>query len=78
MAREEVSLLLSRWLLRCEVRWKEVSSRLMWFGMKIERESWVFVSEYGPSTEKSEEEMGVFWNVLNECVGNFGRYESVV
>ena len=43
-AREGVASLLSGWLLRCVVEWKEVSSRLMWVRVKIERESWVFIS----------------------------------
>ena len=50
---------------------KEVSSRLMWVRVEIERESWVF-------SEKSEEELEEFWNELSECVGSFGRNESVV
>ena len=36
-AREGVALLLSRRLMRCVVEWKEVSSRLMWVRVKIER-----------------------------------------
>ena len=36
--REGVAQLLSEWLLRCVVEWKEVSSRLMWVRVKIERE----------------------------------------
>ena len=35
-AREGVALLLSEWLLRCVVEWKEMSSRLMWVRVKIE------------------------------------------
>ena len=46
-AKEVVALLLSGWLLRCAVEWK-MSSRLMWIRVKIERESWVFISAYGP------------------------------
>ena len=38
----------------CVVEWKEVSSRLMWVRVKIERESWVFMSAYEPGSEKSE------------------------
>ena len=38
-AREGVAVLLSVWLMRCVVEWKEVSSRLMWVRVKIERES---------------------------------------
>ena len=38
MAREGVALLLRGWLMRCVVEWKEVSSRLMWVRVKIERE----------------------------------------
>ena len=33
-----VALLQSGWLMRCVVEWKEVSSRLMWVRVKIERE----------------------------------------
>ena len=48
MAIEGVAFLLSEWLLRCVVEWKAVSSRLMWVRVKIERESWVFISAYDP------------------------------
>ena len=36
-AREGVALLLSGRLMRCVVEWKEVSSKLMWIRVKIER-----------------------------------------
>ena len=39
---------------------------------------WVFISTYGPGSEKSEEEIEEFWNELSECVGSFDRNESVV
>ena len=76
--RERVALLLSDRLMRCVIEWKEVLSRLMWDRGKIETESWEFISAYGPSSEKSEEEIEEFWNELSECVGSFGRNESVV
>ena len=53
-AREGVALLLSGRLTRCVVEWKELSSRLVWVRVKIERESWVFISAYEPGSEKSE------------------------
>ena len=64
----------------CVVEWKEVLSRLMWVRVKIEREreSCVFISAYGLDSEKSEEEIEKFWNELSECVGSFGRNESMV
>ena len=37
----------------------------------------MFISAYGPGSEKSEE-IEEFWNDLSECVGSFGRNESVV
>ena len=37
-AREGVAQLLSGRLMRCVVEWKEVSSRLMWVRVKIDRE----------------------------------------
>ena len=52
-----VALLLSEWLLRCVIEWKEVSSRLMIVRGKIERQSCVFISAYGPGSERSEEEI---------------------
>ena len=72
-ARKWMALLLSGWLIRCVVEWNEVLSRLMWVRVKVERESWVFISAYGPGSEKSEEEIEEFWNELSECVGSFGR-----
>ena len=38
----------------------------------------MFIPAYGPGSEKSEEEIEEFWNELSECVGSFGRNESVV
>ena len=58
-ALEGVALLLSERLLRCVVEWKEVSSRLVWVIVKIERESWVFISAYGLDSERSEQEIEV-------------------
>ena len=55
-----------------------MSSRLMWVRVQIERESWVFISAYGPGSERSEEEIEEFWRELSECVGNFDTNESVV
>ena len=37
-AREGVAPLLSGWLMRYVVKWKEVPSRLMWVRVKVERE----------------------------------------
>ena len=41
----------------------------MWVRVKIERESWVFLSTYEPGSERSEEEIEEFWSELSECVG---------
>ena len=38
----------------------------------------VYYYYYGPGSEKSEEEIKEFWNELSECVGSFGRNESMV
>ena len=38
----------------------------------------MFISAYGPGSEKNGEEIEEFWNELSECVGSFGRNESVV
>ena len=38
----------------------------------------MFISAYGPGSEKSEVEIEEFWNELSQCVGSFGRNESVV
>ena len=37
----------------------------------------MFISAYEPGNERSEEEMEEFWSELSECVGSFGRNESV-
>ena len=36
----------------------------------------MFISAYGPGSEKKEIEE--LWNELSECVGSFGKNESVV
>ena len=50
----------------------------MWARVKIERDSWVFISAYGPDSERNEEDIEEFWSELSECIGSFGRNESVV
>ena len=50
----------------------------MWVRVKIERESWVFISASGPSSEKCAEEIEGCRNKLNACVGSFYRNGSVV
>ena len=77
-ARKGVALLLSGWLPRCVVEWKEVSSRLTWVRVKIERGSFVFKSAYGPGSERSEEEIEEFWSELSKCVESVGRNELVI
>ena len=44
-AREGVELLLNGRVMRCVVEWKEVSSRLMWVRVKIERELGVYIGK---------------------------------
>ena len=55
-----------------------MSSRLMWVRVKIERQRWVFISAYALGSERSEQEIEEFWSELSDCVGSFGRNESVV
>ena len=38
----------------------------------------MFISAYGPGSERSEEEIEEFWSELIQCIGCFGRNESVV
>ena len=57
------------------MEWKEVSSRIVWVRVKIKRKSWVFISAYGPGSERSAEEIEEFWSELSECVGKFGGNE---
>ena len=44
----------------------------------MERESWVFISAYGPSSERSEQEIEEFCSEVSECVRSFGNNEFVV
>ena len=38
----------------------------------------MFISAYGPGSERSQGEIGEFWSELSKCVGSFGGNESVV
>ena len=76
--REGVGLLLSNELMKNVKEWCEVSSRIMWVRLQLGIEKWVFVSAYGPGSEKSEEERRMFWGRLNECIGGFRENIKVV
>ena len=54
--REGVGLLLSEEMKENVREWCEVSSRLMWVRVQLGIEKWVFVSAYGPGSEKGAEE----------------------
>jgi len=46
--------------------------------VKFGRELWVFVSAYGPGSERDEEEREAFWNDVDECLQSFGTNVNVV
>ena len=48
-----------------------MSSRLIWVIVKIERESWVFISAYGPGSERNEQEIEEFWSELKRVCLEF-------
>ena len=77
-AREGVALLLSEWLIKLVVEWKEVSSRLMWVRVRLGRECWAFVSAYGPGSEIKEDKRNEFWSELADCVEGLSRRNYVV
>ena len=77
-AREGVAILVSQFIADKVVEWQEVSSRIMWVKVKFGRESWVFVSAYGPGREKSDGEREDFWSGLDECLQSFGGNVRVV
>ena len=45
-------------MLKEVVEYREVSARLMLVKFKFGGEFWVFISAYGPGSERSEEERG--------------------
>ena len=77
-AREGVALLLSTDVLNSVVEWKEVSSRLMWAKVKFGKEMWVFVSAYGPGSERGEAERDNFWNMVDDTLQSFEERVNVV
>ena len=77
-AREGVALLVSPDVQNGVMEWKEVSSRLMWMKVKFGQEIWVFVSAYGPGSEREEEERETFWKDVDECLQSFGANVNVV
>lgn len=77
-AREGVALILSERVLKEVIEWREVSSRLLWVKVRLGCEKWVFVSAYGPGSERSVEEREEFWDMLSDCVGSFDGSIHVV
>ena len=51
---------------------------MMLVRMKFGADSWVFVSVYGPGSERSVQEKEVFWDELRTCVQGFRASEKVV
>ena len=70
-AREGVAMIVSLEVEKCVVEWREVSSRMMWVKARFGQELWVFISVYGPGSERSEEEREDFWSGLDECLQGF-------
>ena len=70
-ARQGVALIVKEELIEYVREWKEISLRLMWVRMRFGADSWVFVSAYGPGSEKTTEETEVFWDELRTCVQGF-------
>ena len=77
-ASQGVALIVKEELIEYVREWKEISSRLMWVRMRFGADSWVFVSAYGPGSEKTAEETEVFWDELRTCVQGFRASERVV
>ena len=76
--REGVALLLSPEVNDHVTEWRELGPRIMWVKVKFGREEWVFLSVYGPGSEKGEDERERFWNELNGCLESFGVKVNVV
>ena len=57
-AKEGVALIVKEELKVYVREWKEVSSRIMWVRMRFGADSWVFVSAYGPGSERSVRKLG--------------------
>ena len=77
-AREGVAILVNEEVRGCVTEWREVSSRLMWVGLKFGQERWVIVSAYGPGKEKDPNEVDQFWEELRDCVNSFGDNINVI
>ena len=60
------------------MEWKEVSSGLIWVKVKFGCQMWMFISAYGPGSERNEDERTNFWNELSECVRLVKVRENVV
>ena len=70
----------SMWLLWQIVKWKKLSPRLMWVGMKIGKGSQVFISAYELNSENSEVWGGDwrFWDWIKWVQMSFGWNECVI
>ena len=73
-----MAILLSEWLLKLVVEWKEVSSRIIEVRVRLGRECWTFVSAYGPESKRNEEERYAFWSELGNCVNDLGGRNYVI
>ena len=77
-ASEGVAILVSEEVKGWVTEWREVSSRIMWIKLKLERETWVIISAYGPGSERNIEQRDAFWLALEDCITNFDDGVNVV
>ena len=77
-ASQGVAILVTEKLNKFITEWKGISPRIMWVKMKFAREKWVFISAYGPGSERTDEERERFWIELGECIGSFQDRENIV
>ena len=77
-ASEGVAILVSEEVKGWVTEWREVSSRIMWIKLKLERETWVIISAYGPGSERNIEQRDAFWLALEDCITDFDDDVNVV
>ncbi len=49
----------------------------MWVKAKFRKEVLVFISAYGPGSEREEKERETFWKDIDECLQSFGANVNV-
>ncbi len=77
-AREGVCIAMSKKWEKSIMEYRSVSSRIVWFRMKVGIQAWVIVCVYAPTNDRDERGKDEFWENVEICLKMFRESEDLL